>query len=380
MRNKYVCPHVLLRDGVYYYLRRVPYDLTDHYDVKRLCFSLKTKSRASAYRAAASISQRLEDYWMGIRLQKMDIPAITPVKSNVGPDKMQSPLLSEALSLYLRLKGIGKGDVFTRTATRNIGYVITLLGDKPIHLYSSADAAKFRDWLIGKKMSMKTVKRIFASVRAVINIAITEQGIECINGFAKTYFPIDLEETKRQPIPEKDIKHIQQLCVSMDDDMRWIIALISDSGMRLGEAVGLLKEDFHLDEEVAYVDVRPHAWRPLKTKGSQRRIPLVKASLWAAKRVVNANRDSNFAFPRYANEAKCNANSASNGLNKWLHDHAPEGCVIHSFRHSLRDRLRAVECPSDIVDAIGSWATTSVGQSYGNGYPLEVLERWLKKI
>ena len=82
----------------------------------------------------------------------------------------------------------------------------------------------------------------------------------------------------------------------------------------------------------------------------------------------------------YASETGANANSASNGLNKWLHDHAPEGCVIHSFRHSLRDRLRAVECPSDIVDAIGGWATTSVGQSYGNGYPLEVLERWLKKI
>ena len=74
---------------------------------------------------------------------------------------------------------------------------------------------------------MKTVKRIFASVRVVINIAITEQGIEGINGFAKTYFPIDLEETKRQPIPVKDIKHIQQLCVSMDDDMRWIIGFMT---------------------------------------------------------------------------------------------------------------------------------------------------------
>ena len=95
MRNKYASNHVLLRDGIYYYLRRVPYDLTDHYNVKRLCFSLKTKSSASAYRAAASISQRLEDYWMGIRLQKMDIPAIAPVQSNVGPDDMQSPLLSE---------------------------------------------------------------------------------------------------------------------------------------------------------------------------------------------------------------------------------------------------------------------------------------------
>ena len=85
MRNKYVCPHVLLRDGVYYYLRRVPYDLTDYYTVKRLCFSLKTKSSASAYRAAASISQRLEDYWMGIRLQKIDILITTSAEPNQHP-------------------------------------------------------------------------------------------------------------------------------------------------------------------------------------------------------------------------------------------------------------------------------------------------------
>jgi hypothetical protein len=53
-------------------------------------------------------------------------------------------------------------------------------------------------------MSMKTVKRVFASVRAVINIAITEQGIECINGFAKTYFPEDVNEAKRKPVPIED--------------------------------------------------------------------------------------------------------------------------------------------------------------------------------
>lgn len=63
-----------------------------------------------------------------------------------------------------------------------------------------------------------------------------------------------------------------------------------------------------------------------------------------------------------------------------LHQYVPENCVIHSFRHSLRDRLRAVECPSDIVDAIGGWKTSGVGQGYGNGYPLEVLERWMEKI
>jgi hypothetical protein len=55
----------------------------------------------------------------------------------------------------------------------------------------------------------------------------------------------------------------------------------------------------------------------------------------------------------------------------------PDNCVIHSFRHSLRDRLRAVECPSDIVDAIGGWKTSGVGHGYGNGYPLAVLEKWM---
>ena len=34
------------------------------------------------------------------------------------------------------------------------------------------------------------------------------------------------------------------------------------------------------------------------------------------------------------------------------------------FRHSLRDRLRAVECPADIIDQIGGWSTSGVGQQY----------------
>jgi len=53
---------------------------------------------------------------------------------------------------------------------------------------------------------------------------------------------------------------------------------------------------------------------------------------------------------------------------------------VHSFRHSLRDRLRAVECPADIVGQIGGWSTSGVGQSYGKGYPLKTLEAWLRKI
>ena len=40
----------------------------------------------------------------------------------------------------------------------------------------------------------------------------------------------------------------------------------------------------------------------------------------------------------------------------------------------MRDRLRAVECPSDIVDRIGGWLTAGVGQTYGKGYPTDLWE------
>lgn len=64
---------------------------------------------------------------------------------------------------------------------------------------------------------------------------------------------------------------------------------------------------------------------------------------------------------------------------RWLRSHVPDGCVVHSFRHSLRDRLRAVQCPSDMIDQIGGWTTSGVGQRYGEGYDLDIKLRWLAK-
>ena len=205
MRNKCEANHVLYRDGIYYYVRRAPYDLTSYYDVKRLCFSLKTKSASAAVRASKSINQRLEDYWLGLRMQNMDIPAIQAVRRS---DNLQDNTikLSKACELYLRLKGVGKDKVFIRTAQRNTGYVTKLLGDRPISSYSSNEAAQFRDWCIDRGMGIKTVKRVFASVRAIVNLAISEEGFDCSNAFAKTYFPNDENAQSRQLISAEDIR------------------------------------------------------------------------------------------------------------------------------------------------------------------------------
>ena len=75
------------------------------------------------------------------------------------------------------------------------------------------------------------------------------------------------------------IRRIHSECMDVDDANRWLLALISDTVMRLSEAAGLASDDIVLDSDIPHVNVRPHPWRRLKTKGSERLVPLVGASL-----------------------------------------------------------------------------------------------------
>jgi integrase len=363
------------RDGTYHFIRRIPADLQGHYRSDRVCLSLRTKSEPKALQVAGSISQRLEDYWSGLRLQKMDVPAIHLLISDNDDARHDSPTLKEAVEVYLRLKGDATNPVFARTARRNGRYVITALSNKPINAYSSADAAKFQDYLFDKSRSLGSVRRIFGSVRSIINLVMREQGIEGTNAFTGTYMPQRYDQKERQPIPSVALSVLQQNCKDKDDEACWLIALISDTGMRLAEAAGLAMNDIYLDEELPNISIRAHSWRRLKTKSSERVVPLVGASLWAAKRLHQ--RGGAFAFPRYCNTEGCNANSASAALNKWMKGIIGNEYVIHGLRHSLRDRLMAVEYPSDIIDQIGGWTTEGVGHGYGRGYTLEVMAKWM---
>ena len=247
-------------------------------------------------------------------------------------------------------------------------------------MFPLSDAAAYRDYLLKRGLTTNSVKRNFAYIRSIINLGIQEHGLDCKNAFSRVYLP-DLDDSKkREPIPLENIRQIQEDCREADDEARWLVALISDTGMRLSEAAGLHIDDIKLNEEVPHIDLKPHAWRGLKTKGSQRKIPLVGASLWAAQRIIETNTTSPYAFPRYTSVKGTNANSASAAINKWLKSRVPEGCVIHSFRHSLRDRLRAAQCPSDIADQIGGWATAGVGQAYGKGFPIKILEEQIRRM
>jgi hypothetical protein len=53
---------------------------------------------------------------------------------------------------------------------------------------------------------------------------------------------------------------------------------------------------------------------------------------------------------------------------------------VHSFRKIFRDRLRTVQCPADIIDALGGWSTAGVGGKYGDLFQLRQKFQWMKEL
>ena len=226
------------RGGVYQYIRRIPCDIRSHYKTDQLYFSLRTGSFVSANRLSKSITQKLDDYWLGIRLQKIDIPKIAIINTS-EPVPENGPPLSQATQFYLNLKGTGKSKTFKQAAIRNSGYLINLLGDRSIGEYSTADAGKLRTWLLDKELTIASIRRVFGTIRSIINLTISEYGLSCNNGFSRIYMPDETGVKSRKSIPVPDILKIQSICREMDDDLRWLIGLVSDTGARLAEIAGL---------------------------------------------------------------------------------------------------------------------------------------------
>jgi integrase len=366
------------KDSIYYFSRVVPHDLREHYSTARVVVSLRTKSRYRAELASKNIVSKLEDYWLGLRLKKMVVPAqhmlVDPLADQPSSDL---PTLLEAQDVYLSIQGVNKNPLFFTHTKRAVGYVVDLIGNKSLDLYTGLDAARFRDKLMDRGLKISSVRRNITCIKAVVNFTIHELGLNCKNAFSNVYLH-DEEKINNRTINIEDIRKVQGECFSRKDELRLLIALISDTGMRLSEALGLRVEDLVVEANIPYIELKPNEVRTLKTSTSRRQIPLVGASLEVARHIKNTC-SSSYCFPRYIFDHSCKANSASAAGNKWLKT-ISKSMVIHGFRHSFRDRLRAVETPTEVIDQLGGWSITSVGQGYGEGYKLDVLHKYMKLI
>jgi integrase len=292
--------------------------------------------------------------------------------------------LSEALAKFQDLKVEDLSSKSERDRVRVVTEFIALYGDQPIDLYTRENANEYVRYLREDRGNKpESIKRRINSIRAVFTLMESEGLLGTANIFRGVQIKGMGESVReRLPFTVEEIEALQALCLEADDDLRWAIALMSDTGMRLAEAIGLAVEDVHLEEPVPYVDIRETETRSVKTSPSIRQTPLVGASLWAARRAVG-NARSGFLFSRYidfsVSPPKHKADTASNALNAWIRRQGVDK-TCHSFRHSLADRLRSVDTPDNLREAIGGWKSNGAAAGYGAGYSLAKKAEYLNKI
>lgn len=158
--------------------------------------------------------------------------------------------------------------------------------------------------------------------------------------------------------------------IASGSQVKLLMPLLGETGCRLSEIVGLELHDIDMQNELIYI--RPNSIRRLKTRNSERTLPLVGYANVAMKLALK-QADEKYLYPRYLKDGTCSATHACAALGKWLKkDFGP---TAHSLRHTFRDRLRASGCLLEMIDQIGGWSSTgTVGSKYGQGYDLDAVK------
>lgn len=291
-------------------------------------------------------------------------------------------VLSDALEFYLGEHDKRDSQKFTSYTRARFDELLTFKGDVSLAAFTNEDARRYVDTLLARGIKTATARRYVRTLAAVFSQWRSRRDPGYSNPFAAIRIRGEGKDSKRRvPFDGRTLQALYTQCRGADDPLRWIAALLIDTGARLAEVVGLALSDLRLDAETPHVLFQPHPWRPLdKSTESTRMVPLVGASLWAARRVVESARTGQmFAFPGYTTQEECKANSVSAALNKWMKlrgiDH-----VNHELRHAMADRLRNAGCPLEVRYAIEGHALGGVGAGYGLGHGLPIMREWLLKV
>ena len=416
------------RDGYFYFQRAVPDDLRQVYGKRVVKQALKTTSPEIAARKVARLNASLEAEWQRLRSDPRSAPASLTTHAEVLLDswslrpkgegrndpeavdlfrshlddghegwveelppvqrkavellyKGKQPTLGDALTFYLERHKRGADEAFAKLPRLCVEGFVSSVGDKAFSEITRDDVRKWMDEAVEKGASQGTIQRRLNALNAISAFYIREKELDIPNRFSSHTIPAAAKEAeKRKPFTVEELKAVQKECKAKDDDMRHLVAMLSDTCSRLAEIAGLRLKDIVLDHDVPHIRIEDYPGRSLKTRESVRSIPLVGVALWAAQRVVTrATKHQIYAFPRYMKGDKCQANAASASLNKWLVslklDH-----TTHEFRHAMADRLREVGCPEEIRKQVGGWARDDLSAKYGDGYSLKVMHEWLRKV
>ena len=421
------------RSGVWHYLRRVPAEYA-HFD-KRGNVKLSTKIRVASDRKgtkagpiAARMNETLEAYWRGLADRKTaeakqtyldavklarslgldyQTPAVTAMapieevlarietliasgmmnnapmrRAALGAIDKPPIMLSSLFSEYEQTQRIALAKMspdqvrkWTSAKKRAVEILIEQKGDKPLHQLSRDDALSYSDWWedrvltdgIGAGTANKNISHIGGMIRAVNKRL--KLGLDDV--FAATRIQGG-RDGQRAPFAVEFIRDVilaPGKLNELNEEARDAVYAMMETGARPSEIVNLTAAQIVLDAPIPFIRIRAEG-RVLKTEHSERDIPLVGSG---AGRHASASQ----RLPAILRQGIEPVRHVDEALYK--HGLLPsEKHSIYRFRHSFKDRLKAVEAPEELIDEMMGHRTDK--PKYGDGYGLGLKFKYLQLI
>ena len=159
------------------------------------------------------------------------------------------PRLTDALDLYLKVHPKRNNEKFCLFSRRSFAKLVDAIGDKTIEEVSRDDGHAFVTKMLASGLATSSVRRLLNTECAVMHSYIKEKQLNRTNPFASIPIP-DEDEDAEEAIPYKadELGTLVTSCKQWDDEARWLLAMIADTGARLAEIAGLPLADIHLDD------------------------------------------------------------------------------------------------------------------------------------
>jgi integrase len=425
--------YLTIRDGVWHYHRRVPSSFA-HLD-KRGIVKLSTKIKVAndragtkAGRVAARMNETHEAYWRSLAENKatearqayvdavrlarsLGLDYLTPSAWSQQPigdvlarietaaldGRMDNPALRKAAlggvdkpeimlsSLYSEYEATQRTNLskmspdqrrkWTSAKKRAVEILIEQKGDKALQELTRDDALSYVDWwedrVVTEGINVGTANKSISHVGGMIRAVSKRLQLRLDNVFAGTRIeggkdgsrkPFDLDFIRNTILADGKL-------ADLNEEARDVVYVVMETGARPSEIINLSKARIVIDGIIPHIRIKAED-RLLKTEHSEREIPLVGMALEAMRRHPDG-------FPRYFDKGS----NLSATLMKHFKRHKllpSDKHTIYSFRHSFKDRLKAVEAPEELIDEM--MGHTIDKPKYGNGYGLKLKMKYLQAI
>ncbi|MDB4254932.1 tyrosine-type recombinase/integrase [bacterium] len=326
-----------------------------------------------------------EDYALNELAREIAGKLSEDIVTQIYTGRLKQPALTlqKALGEYQAYKTEDAGEsreleLRVARALKDLGAAIGTqrVAQTPLNEITRADANALRDYLL-ERMKPSSVHRYITVVRAAVNYVVTEHSLNIpnvFNGLRIKGASASIDD--RLPISDQDLAMARP---NFDDDAvaNALFITLTDTGARLSEITGLVVQDVDLQERS--ITIRPNGVRTLKTKGSQRTLPLSERALELLQEHRRGKGDTQPIFPEYARPRGRDAASAML-MKRLRRSIADKKLTMHSLRHRMKDKLRNTGCPEAISLAILGHSTNAVAANYGSGYALEVMREHMERV